>query len=238
MPPVDSHQGQIRFACREFQTRRNRGLLIVVVVAGPVYMRLEQSTNGRSPCYGQRDNFSYEGRGTLLGLSRLPRIYLQESARRYDVLDARTVEKAVQGTHGRLLARAGEEPHRTIPQRNLLIQRAATACRPVPKKERTRESALMWTYSQRPQYYNERSLFSTEFLAGFLGLRWATASSILPLGLQLFEILRTALRDLPPAFPPKSDGRGIFLLCQNAAVKLPCYYARASNAVPMPPLTS
>src|SRR5438034_3653327 len=63
------------------------------------------------------------------------------------------------------------------------------------------------------------------FLAGFLGLRRATASTILSLCLEFLEVLRAALRDFPPAFPPKTDGRGILLFRQNLRVQLPRYYA-------------
>ncbi len=57
--------------------------------------------------------------------------------------------------------------------------------------------------------------FYLNFLAGFLGLGRPTALTVLPLCLQAFEVLRTSLRDLPPAFPSKTDGGGIFLLGQN-----------------------
>jgi hypothetical protein len=53
------------------------------------------------------------------------------------------------------------------------------------------------------------------FLAGFLGLGRPTALVVLPLRLQLLEVLGTSLGDLPPAFPSKTDGGGILLVCQN-----------------------
>src|SRR5579872_4755539 len=57
--------------------------------------------------------------------------------------------------------------------------------------------------------------FLSNFLAGSLGLRRATSASVLSLCLGLPEVIRTALCDLPPAFPPKIDGSGILLLRQN-----------------------
>jgi len=53
------------------------------------------------------------------------------------------------------------------------------------------------------------------FLAGFLGLGRPTAFAFLPLRLQLLEVVRTSLGDLPPAPPSKTDGGGILLLWQK-----------------------
>ena len=64
-------------------------------------------------------------------------------------------------------------------------------------------------------FYNERSLFARSFLLGFLGLGRATTFTVLPLRLQFFEVFGTALRDLPPTLPSKSDGGGILLFRQS-----------------------
>jgi hypothetical protein len=53
------------------------------------------------------------------------------------------------------------------------------------------------------------------FLAGFLGLGRPTALAVLPLRVQLSEVLGTSLGDLPPTLPSKTDGGGIFLLGQT-----------------------
>ena len=52
---------------------------------------------------------------------------------------------------------------------------------------------------------------------------------ILPLCLELLEVFRAALRSLPPAFPPKTDGRGILLFRQNFRTELKLYYALANG---------
>jgi hypothetical protein len=62
--------------------------------------------------------------------------------------------------------------------------------------------------------YNKRLLFCTHFLAVVLGLGRATALTVLTLTLNSFVVFWSALRSYPPAFPPKLDGGGIFLLCQ------------------------
>ena len=78
--------------------------------------------------------------------------------------------------------------------------------------------------------------FLLNYFPGFLGLWRATASSILPLRLQLSKVFRTALCDLPPASPPKTNGSGILLLCQNGAMSLPRNYARSTNNQPSHPI--
>ena len=54
------------------------------------------------------------------------------------------------------------------------------------------------------------------FLLGFLGLGRATTFAVLSLRLNLFVVLSSALRSLPPALPSKLDGGGIFRLGQNS----------------------
>src|SRR5215467_11581088 len=54
--------------------------------------------------------------------------------------------------------------------------------------------------------------FLADFLAGFLGLGRPTAFALLPSGLQLPEVFRSALGDLLPTLPSKCDGGGIFFL--------------------------
>lgn len=54
------------------------------------------------------------------------------------------------------------------------------------------------------------------FLAGFLGLGRPAAFAFLPSRLQPLEVLRSALGDLPPTLPSKTDGGGILLLFQNS----------------------
>jgi hypothetical protein len=63
--------------------------------------------------------------------------------------------------------------------------------------------------------------YSISFSAGFLGLGRPTALAVLTSCLQLFEVLRAPLGDLPPTFPSKRDGSGIFLLWQSLEVLAP-----------------
>jgi hypothetical protein len=72
------------------------------------------------------------------------------------------------------------------------------------------------------------------FLAGFLGLGRPTAFAFLPLRLQLLEVVRTSLGDLPPAPPSKTDGGGIFLLWQNLAIQLSNVLCMSEHHFPNP----
>ena len=58
--------------------------------------------------------------------------------------------------------------------------------------------------------------FSTNLLAGFLGLGRPTAFALLPSRLQLPEVFRPSFRDLLPTLPSKLDGGGIFFLRHNS----------------------
>src|ERR1700682_5126457 len=58
--------------------------------------------------------------------------------------------------------------------------------------------------------------FSTNLLAGFLGLGRPTAFALLPSRLQLPEVFRPSLGNLLPTLPSKLDGGGIFPLRQNS----------------------
>ena len=66
---------------------------------------------------------------------------------------------------------------------------------------------------------------------GFLGLGRATAPAALASSLKFPVILWAAFRSLPPAFPPKTNGGGIFLFRQSARKRLPAYYARFARRV-------
>src|ERR1700674_3184897 len=70
--------------------------------------------------------------------------------------------------------------------------------------------------------------FSTNLLAGFLGLGRTAAFAPLSSSLQLPEVFRPSLGDLLPTLPSKLDGGGIFFLRQNSEGLALCssrYYA-------------
>ena len=60
-------------------------------------------------------------------------------------------------------------------------------------------------------YNNERSLFILLLFVSLLGLGRPTAFALLPFRLQLPKVFSASLGDLPPAFPSKTDGGGVFL---------------------------
>src|SRR5215813_3087764 len=72
--------------------------------------------------------------------------------------------------------------------------------------------------------------FILNFSAGFLGLGRSTAFAVRAFRLKVSVVLGSAPRGRPPAFPPKTNGGGIFLFRQSDRERLRPYYALPDRA--------
>lgn len=81
----------------------------------------------------------------------------------------------------------------------------------------------LWPNNSRRAYITTSACcFIEDLRVEFLGLGRATAPAAPSFSLKFPVILRAAFRSLPPAFPPKTYGGGIFLFRQSARKKTTC----------------